>query len=165
VRQYLVALGLIMSCGSLQAQPASVPAAITALKSAIKDPVTWSAASAQKADVTCDGKPDIILFGAGPKSAGNETVWVAVVPGGGKPLAMEFPVSNSVSNGFCSQPKKISVSPISCNTATLGRLEGCQESKTCKEFAVEDGTCQPFHFYWDSRLRGIRTWRSEPRPR
>jgi hypothetical protein len=160
VRQTFVALGLLMSCGSLQAQPASVPAAIAALKSVIKDPVTWSAANAQRADVTCDGKPDVILFGAGPKTAGKETVWVGVVPGGGKPLAMEFPVSSSVSNGFCRPPKKISISPISCSTAALGRLDGCQDSTTCKEFAVEDGTCEPFHFYWDSRLKGIRTWRN-----
>lgn len=159
MRQTFVALGLIVSCGAAQAQPASVPAAIAALKSVIKDPIAWSAANAQKADVTCDGKPDVILFGAGQKTAGQESVWVGVVPAGGKPLAMEFPVSSSVSNGFCRQPKKISVSPISCNTAALGRLDGCQELTTCKEFAVDDGTCGPFHFYWDSRLKGIRTWR------
>jgi hypothetical protein len=159
VRRIFVAVGLMMACGSLEAQSASVPAAIAALKSVIKDPIAWSAVNARRADVTCDGKPDVILFGAGPKAAGKETVWVGVVPAGGKPLAMEFPVSSSVSNGFCRLPRKISVSPISCNTAALGRLDGCQESTTCKEFAVDDGTCGPFHFYWDSRLKGIRTWR------
>lgn len=159
MRQAFFAIGLLLSCSNLHAQPAPVPAAIAALKSALKAPVTWDASRAQNADVTCDGKSDVLLLGAGQKTAGNETVWVGVVPAGGKPLAMQFPISKSLQNGFCRSPIKITTKPIACETKELGHLEGCEPVKACKDFAVEDGQCNPFHFYWDTRLKGIRSWR------
>ena len=155
MRRISVLIVLVLSGSVLAAQPAGTPAAIAALKSQIKNPVDWSAANARSADVTCDGKPDVILFGMAAKTA-----WVAVVPGGGKPLAMELPVSNGNPDGFCRAPKNIAVKPLTCESSSMGHLSDCQPVKNCKEFAVEDGVCGAFHFYWDVRTKRMRSWRA-----
>jgi hypothetical protein len=51
---------------------------VASLNAAAKARISWDFAKAKTADVTCDGKPDHILFGL---SAGK--IWMGMLPGGG----------------------------------------------------------------------------------
>lgn len=122
--------------------------------------VNWQTAKAMKADVTCDGKSDTIVFGTAKNS-----VWVGILPGnGGKPQTMQFGLRSHSQDGFCAEPKRITTSPIDCAAAADGlgikHLPGCKPVKACRVFSVDDEECDPFNFYWDSRHKLVRWWRN-----
>ncbi|HVZ27551.1 MAG TPA: hypothetical protein VG798_02755 [Rhizomicrobium sp.] len=142
----MIALFLLLSAGTAQALDIS----------ALTHPgVTWQTGKARTADVTCDGKADTVLFGTAKNS-----VWVGILPGdGGKPQTMHFPIASGKQNGFCAEPKNVTVSPISCSDPEMGKFPGCKAVKGCQDFTVADEECDSFHFYWDANKRMIRWWR------
>jgi hypothetical protein len=125
------------------------------LSSLRKPGVIWHVKSAQTADVNCDGRPDTILLGTA-----RNRVWAAIIPGGGgKPQTMEFPVAPGFQSGFCGVPKRINIEPLSCSSED-GPLDGSKPVRSCKAFSLDDGECDPFNFYWDSRHKRMRWWRN-----
>lgn len=151
MRYQLVSISaLLLMSGS--AQGSDLTHALAALK---KSGVAWNIAKAQRADVTCDGKPDIVMFGTG-----KNAIWVGMAPGdGSKPQVMEFSISNSRQDGFGSPPVRIDVYPINCESEA-GHLDGCRPVRNCKSFSVDDEETDPFNFYWDDRHKVIRWWRN-----
>ena len=143
-RQTLFLLILLISAA--QAQDLSLLA---------KPGVTWQAGKAKRADVTCDGKADTVVFGTARKS-----VWVGIVPGGGgKPQIMDFGLRSQAQDGFCAEPERITTSPISCSAEEMGKFPGCKVVKGCQAFSIEDDACDSFHFYWDASKKTVRWWR------
>jgi hypothetical protein len=115
--------------------------------------VTWDSKGAVTADVTCDGKPDLVIIG----QKGSMGV-VAVVPGvdkPGKPTIGEFPTGRAaLQDGFCGRRLKVYLEPRNC-TWEDGPIEGCKVVKGCKAFRVDDGGCDAFHFYWDNTTKEL----------
>ncbi len=129
---------------------------VAALNAYTKAKVLWNTAKARIADIDCDGKPDTVLFGVGAHS-----VWMGMAPGnGGKPQALEFPLSSGSQNGFPARPTHIEIYPLDCDTDAVGRLEGCKKIKGCKAFNLDAGDTDPFNFYWDSRNKRLGWWRN-----
>lgn len=117
--------------------------------------VAWDIAKARRADVTCDGKPDTVMFGTG-----RNAIWVSIAPGGGgKPQIMKFSASGARQDGFGAPPVRIDIYPINCESE-VGRLDGCRPVRNCKSFSVDNDFTDPFNFYWDSRRKIIRWWRN-----
>lgn len=146
----IMIFAILFMCGS--AQGSERTDALAALKT---DGVIWNIAKAREADVTCDGKPDTIMFGTG-----KNAIWVGVAPGdGSKAQVMKFSASDDRQDGFASPPVRIDIYPIDCETEA-GRLDGCRSIKNCKSFSVDDEATDPFNFYWDSRRKIIRWWRN-----
>jgi hypothetical protein len=121
-----------------------------------KENVEWNVASARTADVTCDGKPDTVMFGRTSK-----LVFVGIVPGGnGKPQTLKFPLSGESQDSFCDYPTGIDLTPIDCNSDEYGRLPGCKVLKGCQQIQLDDGGCDHFNFYWDRHRKMIVWWRN-----
>jgi hypothetical protein len=122
--------------------------------------VKWDTKSAVRADVDCDGKPDTVAAGY----AKGPTVWIGVVSaskdaGSNRLRLFHFPAFETANeDAFCSAPVMISTSKLDCKVED-GRLPGCRTQHDCSEFAVVDGQCDSFHFYWDSRHHKLSYWR------
>jgi hypothetical protein len=155
MRRLAFIVGLIGFSAVAVAQP-DFTAAVKSLNAEAKTKIDWNVKKARYADVTCDGKPDIIMFGVGKNSA-----WVGISPKGEKPQTMEFGIHSGTRQGsFCGVPNALSVAPIQCSDDSAdGKLPGCRQTKGCQEFTVEDQDCDSFHFYWDARQKKIVWWR------
>lgn len=148
---FLLSTFVIVS-GIAQTRPTADEASV--LNVAAKTAVKWNFAKAKTADVTCDGKPDRVVFGVSEKK-----VWVGLIPGGGRAQAGSFPMQVPNQDAFCDVPKYMNVSPLRCETEASGKLDGCRQVRGCKEFAVDGGDCDNFHFYWNSRDHRLSYWR------
>ena len=129
-----------------------------------KPKVLWQAKSITRADVSCDGQPDILVLGR-EKGAGSDKgkVWLGVVEGRagnqfGPISSFEFAVKPDAQDAFCQLPVRIEVVPLICDNED-GALPGCKPSKTCKSFALLDDACDSFNFYWDSEQKKLVYWR------
>jgi hypothetical protein len=122
--------------------------------------VAWNVAKARVADVTCDGKPDVVIFGTSPISGSSQrTIWMGMVPGGGdKAQVMRFPEAGVSEDAFDTPPTRISIYPLNCEGED-GPFDGCRPRKGCKEFSFDSGETDPFHFYWDDRHKRLGWWR------
>lgn len=144
---------VVIASGIAQTKPSDDAA--SALNAVAKTKVAWNFAKAKVADVTCDGKPDRVLFGV---SKGK--VWMGMLPGGGgKPQTAAFPLHASGQDSFCGVPAGIGIYSLNCNPDATGKLDGCKPIRGCKEFAIDGGECDNFHFYWNSRDRRLDYWR------
>lgn len=155
-----IAAGVVLAASpSFAADTDTVASAIAKLNMVVSG-VTWNASKARLADVTCDGKPDVILFG----TRGNRkdrAVWIGVMPSGsGKPQTMQFPVIGAAQDGFAEIPTRISVYPLNCDTDAVGHLDGCVPRKGCEAFSLDSGETDPFNFFWDARRSELGWWRS-----
>jgi hypothetical protein len=153
----LASLMLISRAALADGLPPNLERAAAALGAATgKEQVQWNISQARTADVTCDGKPDIVMFGVGHRS-----VWMGMVPGGaGKPLAIRFPYPAESQDGFSDRPKRIGFYPFNCVTDAAGRLAGCRQFRGCMAFDLDDGETDPFNFYWDDRHKRLDWWRN-----
>jgi len=138
-------------------QTASAPASINALRNAQKQ-VRWDDKSAVVADVTCDGLPDTLVVGYQP-----DKVWLGVVHGAKRNVTpttetLSFSLGKSETS-FCTSPVHIETAPIDCRSDEDDPLPGCKPVKGCREFSMVDGTCDSFHFYWDSTHKHLVWWR------
>lgn len=115
--------------------------------------VVWDTKGAITADVTCDGKPDLVIVG----QKGAMGV-VAVVPGldrPGKPIIGEYPTGrNDLQDGFCEARLKVFLEPRNCQWED-GFIPGCKVVKGCKAFRVGGEECDAFHFYWDTKAKQL----------
>ena len=149
------ALLVFLACTGLAAAAVSTDG-IDKLNNAAGTKVAWNFAKRKTADVDCDGKPDIILFGAGP-----EKIWVGVLPGdNGKPQVMSFARSGGAQNAFDAPPTRVTIYPQACDTDEMGPLEGCRQVKGCKSFSLDNDETDPFNFYWDARHKRFAWWRN-----
>ena len=151
-----LASAAIFAVGHSQAQDFS--AAKKALELAASRPVNWKSEKARIADVTCDGKPDTIMFGEAARS-----VWLGVVPGNGdKPQIMAFALSShkQFQDAFDHRPTKVSLYPLTCDTDIYGPLAGCRYVKNCQAFSLDNGGTDPFNFYWDDLHKRFDWWRN-----
>ena len=145
---------LVIVSGIAQPQ-SSNDRAVASLNAAAKTKILWDFAKAKTADVTCDGRPDRVLFGL---SAGK--VWMGMLPGGGgKPQTMEFVVSGGEQAALCGKPRRVEVYPLTCNTDSVGELDGCKQVRSCKAFAIADDECDSLNFYWNSSRKMLFWWR------
>ena len=127
----------------------------TALAALKTRDVKWDVEKARRADVTCDGLLDTIMFGTG-----KDSIWVGIAPGGsGKSQIMKFSASRDRQDGFAGPPIRIDIYPINCQPEDGMHLDGCKFMRKCKEFSIEN-EADPFNFYWDSRNKTIRWWRN-----
>lgn len=132
---------------------------IAALKAVSDDSVKWDTKGAVRADVTCDGKADLIAVGYSKGS-----LWVGVLPSSvstssRKPMIFRFAVDRNVQEAVCTVPVRIRYYPIQCSDDDYGHYEGCRTVRGCSGFAVSDNECDPLEFYWDSthkRLEWLR---------
>ena len=120
--------------------------------------VQWDEKSAAVADITGDGLADVIIVGYDDNS-----VWVALVPGMksnklGKPTIQQFFVGQAQSS-FCAKPVHIELYPLQCE-GDSGPLPGCKQVRGASEFALDDDSCDPIHFYWDQKKKTLRWWRN-----
>ncbi len=154
MRKIAAIAGLIFLSGPVIAAP-DMTAAITALNKLAGAKVAWNTAQAKQAEVTCDGRPDTVMFGTSAK-----TVWVGVFSStDGKAYAARFPLDGKLDNGFCAKPTSIKFYPQDCGGPDETRLEDCKPSKSCKIFQLDAGDCDPFNFYWDAHHR-FTWWRN-----
>ena len=127
-------------------------AAMAALRKADHG-VVWDTKSAITVDVTCDGKPDLVIVGQ-KRSMGV----VAVVPNVGspeKPIVSEFPTDGAnQQDGFCGRSLKVYLEPRDCRWEN-DPISGCKVVKGCKAFRVDDGDCDAFHFYWNNKAKQL----------
>ncbi len=145
----VVVLGASAKAGSAQS-------AVRALRKAHPE-ITWNVKSAVSADVNCDGKPEVIVLGADK----NDRVVVAIVSSGDprQQQLLSFPIRSSTQDGFCSVPNRVEISPLECRSEE-GTLPGCKQVAGCQEFAVSDGMCDGFNFYWDASQKRLAWWRN-----
>ncbi len=143
-------LGLLAACGKSDEKQAQ-----DMLRGAAPQ-ASWDDALTLKADVTCDGQPDVIVIGRQP-----DAVWLGMVEKSkptSTPLVVRFAIGPKDPASFCSKPKKIEETAISCENEG-GKLPGCVPVQGCKAFTVVEDTCDPFHFYWDSERKSLTWWR------
>ena len=152
----LAFLALALGASFAGSMPSDFARAVTALSAVTgKERVQWNTAQARTADFTCDGKPDIVMFGIG-----NRSIWMGMVPGGGgKPQEMRFPLGGTYEYAFRAPPSRIEIGPGTCDDKDIGHLKGCRLVKGCSDFRflndIEDG----FNFYWDHDRKAIAVWR------
>lgn len=148
----LAAACLVLASGAGLAQPSDLAGAAAAFDQSAGTSIRWNFVEAKKADIACHGRSDTILFGTTDKS-----VWVGVLPVGGKPQVLEFAKDRNSENGFGSSPKEISITAHDCDTGE-GALPRCRKVKGCKDFGVENDA-DTFWFYWDSEHQRLAWWR------
>lgn len=136
------------------AQTSTSKLAVTSLQKSNAS-VNWNVNSAKTADVDCDGKPDTVMLGSE-----KDKVFVGVVWGSKAKQAQirMFPINSAAQDGFCSNPRTISISPLDCQSND-GPLPGCKVVPGCKGFSVSDNACDPFNFYWDVTRGTLEWWR------
>lgn len=117
--------------------------------------VRWQRSSEQQADITCDGRPDRIALGRGR----DGSVWIGVLPQGGRPVTQRFAVGDTTPASFCATLVRLQISPRDCAAAEGGRLPGCSEYPGCSAFSVIDEHCDALHFYWHVEGRTLLWWR------
>ncbi len=117
---------------------------------------SWDVSGARMADVTCDGRPDIIMTGHAGK-----TLLVSVVPGGRKNRAFDFSfgIDSGRQDAVCALPVHIVTEKLTCEDDEYGHLEGCRPMRRCMMFAVADGLCDSLWFYWNAKARRIDWYR------
>jgi hypothetical protein len=119
-----------------------------------KHGVVWDTKGAIMADVTCDGKPDLVIVG----QKGGMGV-VAIVPGldrPGPPIIGEFPTGRAdLQDGFCEARPKVYLEPRDCRWED-GVIPGCKVVRGCKAFRVGGADCDAFHFYWDTTSKRLK---------
>jgi hypothetical protein len=121
----------------------------------IRPGVKWDEKSAVFADVFCEGKRGMIIFGS------EKDVVVIGAVSGTRPFktqVLSFPIRRDTQNGFCALPKRIEIFPLKCATDE-GPLPGCKPARGCKEFSVMDEECDSFNFYWESSRKSLAWWR------
>jgi hypothetical protein len=151
-----VIVGLVLALSPSVLAPAlAADSAIAKLDAVAKSHVVWNFKKARRADVTCNGLTDTIVFGTGQNS-----VWVGVVPGGGgRVQVLRFAAAGNFQDAFAGPPIRINIFPLSCFAEDeRNQLDGCKPVRKCKEFSI-DNDADPFNFYWDSRNQIIRWWR------
>jgi hypothetical protein len=122
--------------------------------------VNWDHKSAVTADLTCDGKDDVAIVGY----ENSEAVWLGVVSGNSnakdvKPVTMKFWVGKHSQDSFCSTPVKLETHPLDCEGDEGEKLPGCKVVKGCFDLSMNDGNCDAFNFYWDSKKKRLAWWR------
>jgi hypothetical protein len=152
VRFVLAVVCLVLTSGACLAQSSDLASAAAAFDQSVAKAVHWNFVKAKRADIACHGRSDTILFGTTDKS-----VWVGVLPVGGKPQVLEFSSGGNSESGFGSPPKAISITAHDCDTGE-GTLPGCRKVKGCKDFGVENDA-DTFWFYWDSERQRLAWWR------
>lgn len=128
--------------------------AIPALQKA-RPAVRWDRQTERRADITCDGRPDRIAVGYGR----DGSVWVGVLPTGGRIVTRRFPVADASQAAFCAIPVSLQVYARDCSAAEDGRLPGCSDHPACAAFAVTDERCDALHFYWHVEDGKLLWWR------
>jgi hypothetical protein len=116
--------------------------------------VEWNVASAEIADVGCDGKPDTVMLGYKKDEVAVGIVFAAPE----KAQLFTFPIQADASFGFCLKPERIEVSPIICEFSDGTVLSGCKATDGCKAFSIANNGCDPFYFYWNSSIGVVSSW-------
>ena len=71
---------------------------------------------------------------------------------------LEFAVDPRKEAGICGEPATLSLEPLDYG---LGYdLPGLSKSRVCKGLALEDGRCDPIHFYWNHLTQQLNWWRN-----
>lgn len=142
------------------AQPLPIRQAMAFLVTQSGHGTVWNAKSAIVADVTCNGKPDTIIVGRR-----HRAVLIGVVSESeqGKPktpIIVEFPTNHPIGqNAFCGTDVHIEKERLVCKTGDGVPLAGCRPVRGCSAFRADDGECDSFHFYWDSKRKALTWWR------
>lgn len=121
--------------------------------------VTWDKEAIVEIDINCDGKRDYALLG---KSKRGVTVAVIVGPVSTKSRieSFEFFVGKNSQDSLCKLPAKLLIESLDYDpTEAVGKLPGFRRSKKCNAFALADGVCDSFHFYWDHQENTLEWWR------
>jgi hypothetical protein len=118
-------------------------------------PVQWNVASAEIADVDCDGKPDTVMLGY---TKDEVAVGIVFAAPGKKPQLFTFPIQAGATFGFCVKPERIKVSPLICESSNGTVLSGCKATEGCKAFSIANTGCDPFYFYWNSSIGTVSSW-------
>jgi len=159
IRIVAIALAAFLQSTVVHGQTASLPdGALEALKKAVPS-ASWNDGPTTTADVTCDGKADLIAIGRDGTS-----LWIGVVPSGpkgklGKPLVSRWEIGGARQDRFCAMPVRVETYHHTCESES-GALEGCKPNKRCMDFSVIDDACDPFNFYWNNQERRFTWWRN-----
>jgi hypothetical protein len=148
----VVVVWLILQC--VASAQMSGPSALNALRQ-VRPTAEWNLGSAKMADFDCDGRRDMVLLGSEKNTVIVGVVWASQSK---QPQVLVFPVGRQTENAFCSNPKKIEIVPLTCQS-DAGPLPGCNVVAECKAFSVADQDCDSFYFYWDSSRLGVSWWR------
>jgi hypothetical protein len=153
--KFFTIIFVIVAVTSALSQVSGNEGAISRLRKSYPS-VDWNTRSTAVADVTCDGKPDTIVWGSDKKK-----VVIAVVSGArpNKAQVFSFPIGGNTQDAFCEIPTRIETSPLDC-FSDKGALPGCESFEGCRAFSVMDNKCDPFNFYWDSSRKSLAWWRN-----
>jgi hypothetical protein len=120
---------------------------IRSLEAAIGPNVKLDKGHALHADVTCDGRKDMVLVGYK-----RDKIWIGVIASQfRKPMTFEFAVDRAKQAAICVIPVRLRSYPIFCSDEDYGHYDGCRAIKSCKGFAISDGECDPIEFHWNYR--------------
>lgn len=125
---------------------------------AFSDEVKWDASSTVKADIDCDGVPDVARIGYRGKH-----VRLAVTLGASKKTQLlEFGLGDSMAqDSLCGTEASLAIEDTDYDlTEELEENpEGFVPSQTCKGLNVSAGECDSMHIYWNHVQKSIDWWR------
>jgi len=121
---------------------------------ALSPQMSWDISGSQKVDVTCDGRPDLIMTGHKGK-----TLYVTVTMGPKVSKTFAFAIDAGRQAGLCALPVHIEVYPLTCKDDEYGTLLGCRAVRECHAFRVVDRQCDSLNFYWNSKAQRLEWYR------
>jgi len=121
--------------------------------------INWDSKSIVSADSNCDSSEDRSLLGYDKNNAYLLVIF-GPLSASSKHVALAIGLSGQASNYLCGSEAELSIENlVKPPEEEVGILEGYKESKVCKGLNVDDGKCDPFHFYWDHKNKEFSYWR------
>ena len=109
-----------------------------------------------RGDVDGDGQLDSATL-----TQDHERVWLSVRVGSRALQAFEFRADPAVQNAVCTLPVLLVRAAATCypEGPDSGSLPGCVESPGKIDLAIEDGSCDVIHLYWNRDRERLEWWR------
>ncbi len=124
----------------------------------LSEEVKWDASSTVKADIDCDGIPDVARIGY----IGKRVRLSVTLGASRKTQFLDFGLGDSMAQGsLCGTEAALAIEGTDYDlTEELGENpEGFVRSKTCKGLNVSAGECDSMHIYWNHVKKSIDWWR------
>ncbi|MFC4526353.1 hypothetical protein ISN76_18970 [Dyella halodurans] len=117
----------------------------------------WDKASAAQVDIDSDGKPDYVFL---RQDATSATVALILGAQEHRVITRTFRIGGQSQSDLCSGPVSITVESLDYDPMDEpGAIGGFRRSKAGVSFALVDGECDAFHFYWDVAKKDLAWWR------
>ena len=125
---------------------------------AIAEEIKWDETSTVKADINCDGTPDIAKLGYFDKQV---RLSVTIDPDGPSQF-IDFGLGMpGYQNALCGTDPVLTIEVMDYDLVEVfgENPEGFKQSKTCKGLNVRAGECDSMHIFWNHETNHINWWR------